>query len=370
MHALAFFPSCHRRVRVFFYCIFFCTALTKEELRVHGLDAVWMLEEVELSAPLQSHDLTDADAGPSTAAEPVLMIPGADNQSDPAGRRRTSPMYTTERPWDDAVPVAAAARGREVELQEKRSVPKAKRDEDDDVVDEQAVLLGQQRAAHPEGAGGIPLPAMDGIPRYFRASWPNTYERVMHKVRPGVDVYFLCALFFLTFFAPPTDEPGGWVVWRTLNAHRFLLLWLPFWWRFFRSLLHFLISLAIIPGPLIYNEGPLTRFYPKWLLETIKEGNMYRELLRPRLEKAGGITLQLITADGVAVDAMYFRGEGATPDGPTVVRFNGNAEAFELQDEVLPKIYTQNGLNLIIFNYRGVGRSRWYPSGGGVRAYH
>lgn len=202
---------------------------------------------------------------------------------------------------------------------------------------------------------------MDGIPRYFKASWPNMYERVMYTLRPAADVYFWVALLFVTFFSPPIDAPAKWVVWNTLNSHRFVLIWLPFWWRFFRSFLHFLISLAIIPGPLMYNEGPLTRFYPKWLLEGIKEGNMYRDLLRPRLEKAGGITLELVSADGVTVDAMYFKGDEAAPHGPTVVRFNGNAEAFELQDDILPKIYTQNGLNLIIFNYRGVGRSRWQP---------
>ena len=65
--------------------------------------------------------------------------------------------------------------------------------------------------------------------------------------------------------------------------------------------------------------------------------------------------LQLVAPDGVAIDALYFRGVGAALDGPTVVRFNGNAEAIELQDEMLPRIYTMNGLNFIMFNYRGGG---------------
>lgn len=240
--------------------------------------------------------IEEGDAGPS------LKISGTDAlerdrcESDPAGRRRSSPMYTTEKQWEETIPVAAAARtrGGEVELQEKRSVPKAKRtgdEEDDSELNEEADLL-------------------DGIPRYFKASWPNTYERVMHTLRPAADIYFLCALFFVTFFSPPTESPESWLVWNTLNSHRFVLIWVPFWWRFFRSFLHFLISIAIIPGPLLYNEGPLTRFYPKWLLESIKEGNYYRQILRPRLEKAGGISLQLVSADGVAVDAMYFPGQG------------------------------------------------------------
>lgn len=80
---------------------------------------------------------------------------------------------------------------------------------------------------------------------------------------------------------------------------------------------------------------------------------MMRQMNRPRLQAAGATPLQLITPDGVAIEAMYFRGNGASLDGPTVVRFNGNAEAIELQDEILPKLYTTNGVNFLMFNYRG-----------------
>jgi hypothetical protein len=80
---------------------------------------------------------------------------------------------------------------------------------------------------------------------------------------------------------------------------------------------------------------------------------------RPRLQAAGGITIQLVAPDGCAFEAMYFRGEGASANGPTVIRFNGNAEAIELQDEVMPRMYTTAGINFLMFNYRGVGRSRY-----------
>ena len=312
----------------------------------------------------KAHEPADeAPSSPSSPSSPsgydAFMIAGS---GDEAGRRRmTSPgTNAAERMWSESgAPAAVAARGREVELQEKRHVVPRARYEDgepDDEHDDSAALLGRHGA---ERAAGTPLPAMDGIPRYFRASWPSAYEHVMYFVRPATDIYFVCALFFLTFLGPSSDDPATWRLWRTLDAHRFLFLWLPFWWRFFRSFLHFVVSLAIIPGPMLYHEGPLTRFYPQWLQESLKEGNMYRHVLRPRLEQAGGITLQLVSADGVAIDALYFRGEGASPDGPTVIRFNGNAEAIEMQDEILPRIYTHNGLNLLLFNYRGVGRSRW-----------
>ena len=70
----------------------------------------------------------------------------------------------------------------------------------------------------------------------------------------------------------------------------------------------------------LYNEGPLRRFYPKWLLDTTEENFMYREMSRPRLHAAGGTTLQLVTPDGVTLDAMFWRGASASFSDPVVIR--------------------------------------------------
>jgi len=159
----------------------------------------------------------------------------------------------------------------------------------------------------------------------------------------------------LTSEATEKDHPA----WRLLRNNTFLFVWLPFWYRFCQGFVHFLLSLAILPGPVIYHEGPLLKYYPKWVLDTIQESHALRQKNRPRLAAAGGITLQLTAPDGCVIDALYFRGAGAAVDGPTVIRFNGNAEAIELQDELLPRIYTTSGVNFLMFNYRGVGRSKF-----------
>eukprot|EP00290_Baffinella_frigidus_P045872 CAMPEP_0180414338 /NCGR_PEP_ID=MMETSP0989-20121125/45579_1 /TAXON_ID=697907 /ORGANISM="non described non described, Strain CCMP2293" /LENGTH=316 /DNA_ID=CAMNT_0022418981 /DNA_START=83 /DNA_END=1028 /DNA_ORIENTATION=+ len=77
------------------------------------------------------------------------------------------------------------------------------------------------------------------------------------------------------------------------------------------------------------------------------------------LHVPGDVAMQLVTPDGVTLDAMFWRGASASFSDPVVIRFNGNAEAFELHDETLPCAYTSQGLNFIMFNYRGVGRSKF-----------
>jgi len=56
---------------------------------------------------------------------------------------------------------------------------------------------------------------------------------------------------------------------------------------------------------------------------------------------------------------MYFRAPGANRSGRTVVRINGNAEAWELQAPGLSALYTAAGVNFLVVNFRGVGRSRF-----------
>ena len=179
--------------------------------------------------------------------------------------------------------------------------------------DENEALLGG--GADPSTPGS--LPAMDAVPRVFRASWPSALDRVMFTARPLLDVWCFLA-FFLCFIYGP-EHP----LLYALRGNKFLLFWLPFLYRTFTGFVHFLLSLAVVPGPLIYNEGPLRRMYPKWLLDTTEENFMYRELSRPRLEACSGTQLQLITPDGVTLDAMFWRGANASFSDPVVVRFNG-----------------------------------------------
>jgi len=183
-------------------------------------------------------------------------------------------------------------------------------------------------------------------------------DYIFHWIRPAADIYVLFAIVYFHFLAP-APRPDHHPVWRFCLTYKLFSVWTPFFWRFFRSFLHWLISHAILPGPLLYHEGPFLHFYPKGLLESLRESFVFRELFRPRLVGAGGISIQVACPDGVVLDGMYFKSSECKVSGPTVIRFNGNAEAFEFQDEMLPRSYNANGINLILFNYRGVGRSRW-----------
>ena len=206
-------------------------------------------------------------------------------------------------------------------------------DSANDYDDEQALLwdesYSQNMGRRVHLSETSPLPPIACIPRVFRASWPSLWDRSMQILRPAMDIYvFISMILFLVTSSAKRDSSYLWGVYR---GNSLLFLWLPFTVRTCHGFLHFLISIAILPGPLLYHEGPFLRFYPKWLLESLKESQMFREMHRPRLQQAGGISVQLICPDGVQIDAMYFKGHGTGVSGPTAIRFNGNAEAFELQ---------------------------------------
>lgn len=132
-------------------------------------------------------------------------------------------------------------------------------------VDEKEALLGGggdwQSDASPATPGSLPA-MMDGVPRVFRASWPSVLDQFMYTLRPALDVWCWFA-FFLCFIYGP-EHPLLYV----LRGNKLVLFWAPFLYRLFTGFIHFLLSLAVIPGPVLYNEGAIRRFYPKWLLDT------------------------------------------------------------------------------------------------------
>lgn len=202
-----------------------------------------------------------------------------------------------------------------------------------------------------------PLMSEDLIPRTFCASWPSVLERFMSYWRPAADLYVIVAMIVLYSTARTKESDSE--IWRFAKGHIWLFVWIPFTWRFCSGFLHWVMSLVLMPGCILYHDGPFQPYLPTSVLESIHESFVFRETYRLSLIKAGGIEVQLTTPDGVLLDVLYFRGRHATPSSPTVIRLNGNAEAFELQDELLPITYSHGGYNFMMFNYRGVGRSRW-----------
>ena len=198
------------------------------------------------------------------------------------------------------------------------------------------------------------------LPSFFRARWPSLWARLSSWVRPLADIYFVVALCVL--YATPTPRPDSPQAWRVVKAQSWAFVWIPFVYRFFTGFVHFLLGLAIMPGSILYMPEPGARFLPKALRQTVKENNLERSKRRDALiRNTNGHAISLVTPDGVQLDAVYWAGHRASRTGVTVVRLNGNAEAFELQDDQLPTMYAARGLNVLLFNYRGVGGSRWSP---------
>ncbi len=98
----------------------------------------------------------------------------------------------------------------------------------------------------------------------------------------------------------------------------------------------------------------------------------------------GGIRLRLVAADGVAIDGMHIpanalppggRGDGGDGGGQRqracIIVVNGNAEFYELDGlsqsaHSNAARYRQMGLDVVLFNYRGVGVSEGSPSRHGL----
>jgi pimeloyl-ACP methyl ester carboxylesterase len=211
-------------------------------------------------------------------------------------------------------------------------------------------------------------------PEKFCASWPSPWDRFMHYFRPAMDIYVISAMFLFMVTPNPASSPDVDSWWKLFRTNSALFFWLPFLIRFCHGFLHWVISIIVLPGQLIYHQGPLAPMCPAWILRTINESNALLETYRPRLLLAGGLPIRLVCPDGVVLDALYFRaaspvGEPLAPlSGPTAIRFNGNAEAMELQDPDLPRMYTSAGVSLLVFNYRGVAGSRAPPLWGSALA--
>jgi pimeloyl-ACP methyl ester carboxylesterase len=205
---------------------------------------------------------------------------------------------------------------------------------------------------------GRDAPADAIVPRSYRARWPSLWACVARWCRPLWDVWFVVALFVL--YATPSAGPDSPEPWRVVKAYSWALIWIPFAYRFFTGFLHWVLSLVIMPGSILYMQGPALKLLPKALQETVNDNNTARSKRREELlAVTRGTPVRLTTPDGVELDSVYWAGRGATVDGPTVLRLNGNAEAFELQDDILPLMYATRGINVLLFNYRGVGDSSW-----------
>jgi len=129
--------------------------------------------------------------------------------------------------------------------------------------------------------------------------------------------------------------------------------------------IHAVASKIIFPAQLIAKEKH------SWIkgtaldieVESALAGEAGREVLRARKqrlqEEFNGHSFNPITPDDVVLDASYFPGNGdASPSGPTVIFFPANMQLYENpSSRQYIKMYTSTGINIVMFNYRGVSDS-------------
>jgi len=215
------------------------------------------------------------------------------------------------------------------------------------------------------GAGFQPLPTVapadDREP--FRAKWnpslkPSILWRALNWLAVLSPIGFIVCLIF-----------QQWIV-AVVCFLLFLLL--------LRRGIHHLAGKIIFPAQNIAKD---CSSYLQTLLvlsgiEQCLVGAEGIEELRRRksrlLEQFNGDPIKLRTADGFLLDGAYFPGRSekdipADTAGPTVIYFNANMQLFESASAAATvRMYVSKGINVLLFNYRGVGDSEGTLSRNGV----
>ena len=105
--------------------------------------------------------------------------------------------------------------------------------------------------------------------------------------------------------------------------------------KFFADLFHKLIGLAIVPG--------------QWAPKTMINND--------DLVLQGGKEVTFETADGVMLNGMHLPANRENREGKTIILFNGNGMLYSFYDSNYIQQLQDEGWNLFLFDYRGVGCS-------------
>uniref|UniRef100_A0A7S4KPZ8 Uncharacterized protein n=1 Tax=Guillardia theta TaxID=55529 RepID=A0A7S4KPZ8_GUITH len=190
--------------------------------------------------------------------------------------------------------------------------------------------------------------------RNFRATWPTITDMLWR----GRFLFYDVALLAYSVQVLRTYGIGA-----IIRSPKICLIALPWAGRACHRLLHFLLSIPVLPAQLIFNHGIFAKMFPKNFESVNSEMKKYAVFLQKNFE---GIPVVISTPDGVNLSGMFFlgkeRGAGTgSIHGPSIIRFNGNGEAWEYIDPGSVRDYVDQGINLLVFNYRGVNESTWAP---------
>lgn len=123
---------------------------------------------------------------------------------------------------------------------------------------------------------------------------------------------------------------------------------------FFYQLLHTAIGLAVVPAQ-----------FSKLLPTTLQANKSFLQ------NTWGGVEAAFKTADGLELDGMYFQGDNCQPADRTMILFNPNGlryEAYGNENSLLFDLssWQTKGWNVLVFNYRGVGKSQGWATRDGL----
>ena len=93
----------------------------------------------------------------------------------------------------------------------------------------------------------------------FQAGWPSLWFRLQHTFEWCIDALLIGAL--AAIYAVPRPEFGVQRVFSDWSA----LLWLALFARLIHNLLHFFLSLALMPAQILFCEGALSGVLPEKL---------------------------------------------------------------------------------------------------------
>lgn len=102
----------------------------------------------------------------------------------------------------------------------------------------------------------------------------------------------------------------------------------------------------------------------------LDDPDILRVLFHPRIDHSetttnGNEHIDILTDDGVRLGCSFH--PAADLDAPTILFFHGNGEIASDYDDTAP-MYTELGMNLVIAEYRGYGRSEGAPSASAIMA--
>lgn len=95
------------------------------------------------------------------------------------------------------------------------------------------------------------------------------------------------------------------------------------------------------------------------------ERHIVIEATRDRLKDLGGREFTFRAEDGVQLEGMHIRNPNALPKARTILICSGSHESYERYTLSIADAYLKMGHNVVLFNYRGFGKSRGSPSEAG-----